>query len=734
MLCSQVTLVWPKGSVPPEIFDQIVRHLQFSDVRNMRLVCREFCEKISANFVYTLAVQFRPEFCLPPPGVSWPLQGHGPTLLSRYKHHIRRFMVSLEVNEDELSCLPIKPDQKLVSSFWGVYLWHNDGQNRYPGLLRLETAADNTSGIKSTLRSLVNVPDIAISCDPGWGRLLGPERQHVAASVFGDRYQAIGLPIIRDRPPFQHTRLPELPKTFTEDAIQRRLSALKNMVLGACIAEGNVDSILASVDGKAILAALDSALPLKESEPGLIPTRLSLSQKEFLMELEWASRAFIQSCAVAISDLSWEGDFRHLTCLRLSKIPSSHLHILTDFRFWAVLPTVNEVHLQVLANWRRLARDQDTGVVSDEPVEPVEAVADTFKLLRLISEQRNITTLHFEWLCGGELSWGSQRGRYILPLPFTRRPEFMAKADMWFDAAHILSVPHITKLSLKNCWCSPQVFIHVIRDMARNSLVDLKLESVSLSGPTMTLTNAVGGRPPLRQRLEAFANFGYEAPFPIFPPSMLEPVHPGAPVSVPALAQMLTPDPNADAPPGHVPANQPRPSVSSLFSWPGIINVLGSGPKSPAFFNPSNPGPTIERMEFKSCGYVAVEHPYIKTSRLATWKYLADHYHWVSYELQNPSLLLRTSPAGPTARFRPLPTTPQGMENGTMQSSWSELDGWVVPRLPDDEEAALMDVFGMRMGWEGVYDEQTVALAKAVNPTEPGEGRFSGVVCRKGGS
>lgn len=63
-----------------------------------------------------------------------------------------------------------------------------------------------------------------------------------------------------------------------------------------------------------------------------------------------------------------------------------------------------------------------------------------------------------------------------------------------------------------------------------------------------------------------------------------------------------------------------------------------------------------------------------------------------------------------------------------MQTSWSGLNGWIAPCLRSGEEEVLNGVFGIRMGWEGVYNEQTVALARVVNPSMPGEGRLTGVV------
>lgn len=57
---------------------------------------------------------------------------------------------------------------------------------------------------------------------------------------------------------------------------------------------------------------------------------------------------------------------------------------------------------------------------------------------------------------------------------------------------NILMLPHVKKVSLKNCWCSPLVFLYAMKKMARNSLEELKLESLSLSGaPKSPLPNTL---------------------------------------------------------------------------------------------------------------------------------------------------------------------------------------------------------------------------------------------------
>lgn len=773
--------VWPGGVIPEEIFDQIVQHLQLSDVRNLRLVCREFHEKTSANFVHTLATRFKPEF-LPGPDASSPLPGYGQSILNRLGHHTRRFSLCLEVDEDALSCPPIQPDQKLVPSYWGLHLWPNGDHVRYSDLAQLETAADDVKGVMRALRPLANVVDMAISCDPGWGRLLGPERQHVAARVSRDHHQVMGLPTMHHRAPSRHMTLPVAPRSFSENATRRRRLTLKKMIMNAGLTADDAESVRQHIEDMASYPGQESTLSLRESQPGLSPINLNTSQKELLMELEWASRALVQSWAVALADLCRKGDFGHLACLRFAKISSSHLTILTSERFWEGLSSVNEVHIQVLPDWRQVKKTHSTAVITDQAVEPVEAGPKTFHLLQLISQQRNITTFHFEWLCGGELSWGSQRGRYILPAPFTRRPELIVSRDTVNSPTDLLFLPHVVSLSLKNCWFTPHIFLYVMRRMARGSLVNLKLESVSLSGTARISPDPTQGYNPLRRILEMYAAsrflpqprpfpslvghgmpnnppeptlLGWAGPVPIpFQgpenpnpnPNTNTAPNPGLPnilgLPAPVVADLVllppggapAPEPIPGATPGPVPAGGPQVVTISRSSWPGIIDALSSGPKTtkvpPPDSNeskgPDRRGPTISSMEFKSCGYVAVESPYVDTSRLGTWQFFANHYCWTTCELRAP----RGFPASHEPSLFEGPESTQ-VENEVMQSSWSELNGWVSPRLPRHETEALRDVFGMCTGWDGVYDAQTVALAKAVNPTEPGQGRFSGVVSGK---
>ena len=52
---------WPKGNVPVEVMEQLVRHLPRDTLQNMRLVNHEFEKKVSSVAFQTVVVPFRPE-------------------------------------------------------------------------------------------------------------------------------------------------------------------------------------------------------------------------------------------------------------------------------------------------------------------------------------------------------------------------------------------------------------------------------------------------------------------------------------------------------------------------------------------------------------------------------------------------------------------------------------------------------------------------------------------------
>lgn len=531
------SIVWPCDRLPVEIFEIITTHLTRFEVRSLRLVCREFEAKVSAQYFRNVVVPFKSELYSTLGhdinGVlnrtSSALLSNGMRIFESFGPHIWRFALSLELDEDALAYPPIKPSQEAVPSFWGMYRWPHTTYHRYSDLEGLEQTADETGAMKEALRCLSKVRNLGLCCDAGLGFLSGPD--HIARNattlhpVFATQNwrRAGSEPDQRKRPIITMGEVSDLVKAMKkpvfENPISFKKTVLQKMVsdAGYCGAQVNEairmileteDTNLAAIDFDERASMLNNfegrrSFPpnrlLADFEPSsdttkypLIPSSLTTAQKEMLLELEWAHRAMIQSYVIGLIDNARDGCFQNLTTLTIAKIPSSHVYIFNRHDLWQNLPTLSNVSLGVIADWRRVSKPAP-GCVEDRPVSPVEAVEKVYQLLNTyIGAQQNIESLHFEWICGGEFAPGTyQRNHYVLPAPFLPMTYLMAATDS--PKTHgdsILSLPFVKHLSLKNCWSSPHVLLHMLRFMALSSLEKLELESVSLSGPPTSQTQA----------------------------------------------------------------------------------------------------------------------------------------------------------------------------------------------------------------------------------------------------
>ncbi|KAF6842538.1 F-box domain-containing protein [Colletotrichum musicola] len=538
---------WPPAQVPVEIFDEITTYLSRSDVKNLRLVNHEFDRMVSANYFRNVVVPFRSEMYRARRKVSYEggeeqeAQACSDTLLSSgmrifqsFGEHILRFALSLELDEETLAYPPVKPTQKAVTSYWGIYRWPHESYLRYTELEGLEQTADETASMKEALAYLSKVRELGLCCDAGLGYLLGPDQQPESAPsphpVFGLRYKLLQHRSSRAENSIMNARKLafENPRDFKytvlesmvrnagfgqgqiKDAISMLLStenvSLMNidfderttatMLPGSSAnpvpnqthnanANANVTDLLEAADGDEHAAPqriITSVLSESASSHPLQPKNLTRAQKEMLLELEWAHRALIQSYVIALIDNASTNSFSLLTTLTIAKIPSSHIFMFQRSDFWQSLPNLTNVALAVVADWRQVAKVAP-GCVEDSFVSPVEAVAKVHRLLfNHIAKQPNITYLHFEWVCGGEFAPGiTQRNQFVLPAPLCL-PTQMVRPATAKDPDVLLSLPYIRHLSFKNCYSTPHVFLQFIRTMALESLKKLELETVSLTG------------------------------------------------------------------------------------------------------------------------------------------------------------------------------------------------------------------------------------------------------------
>ncbi|KAF7554482.1 hypothetical protein G7046_g6813 [Stylonectria norvegica] len=832
---------WPQDVLPVEIFEIITSHLSRLEVKRLRLVCREFEAKVTAQYFRNVVVPFKSELYSTLSRdkngsfrASQALFSNGMRIFKSFGPHIVRFALSLELNEQTLAYPPVKPSQEAIPTFWGIYRWPHTTYHRYTDLEGLEHTADETEAMKEALKCLVKVTNLGLCCDAGLGFLIGPDflarnaaqKHPVFATQDWRRSKADSY---RQNQPIVtmadfNTQAERSRKSSFTSPMSFKNFVLRKMVVdaGFCPSEAEeaVRLVLATEGSSLSLIDFDERCsgrnerrsraqthgyteynqpPFDGTNYPLIPASLTRAQKEMLLELEWAHRAMIQSYVIGLIDNASAGAFQNLTTLTIAKIPSSHVYIFYRHELWESLANLNDISLGVIADWRRISKPAP-GCVDDTPVSPLDAVEKVYKLLSTyIAPTKNIESLHFEWICGGELAASTfQRNHYILPVPFFPSPELMAGMNtpkIFQDK--ILDFPYIKHLSLKNCWASPHVLLQTIRQMALQSLEKLELESVSLSGPP---TNSA--QPPLHQPGGIMWNLflagpqgdgPIPAPQPILPPVTPSPElvqalgftqaqqlaqhhaeaeaianahthnfpqHPHIPFfdynmpghnpqnpeffpadhhppMVGPVQQQVMPHPPVPAPP-----LQPQPPAPNTperleqpewLSWPGIVEHFSPGikirdilaqqlaqslddPEPSALAAVKDLEPflprakslhrdekqyTLKCLSFKSCGYIVVDGRYLNSRSI----------------LPHGAQGIRGN------------NNPHGSEfDSMMQRCRDPLLGRILPSMKETEVFQLVNAFGMRMGWDTIYDEKTIDDAAADGIEQPGRGRFSGVI------
>jgi hypothetical protein len=791
---------WPMGRMPVELFNLIASFLSRQDVKALRLTCREFEDRVSSEYFRNVVVPFRSELygnmarevgggieC-----ATTTLFTNGMRIFEAFGAHVRRFALSFEIDEDSLSFPPLKPIQQAVPAFWGIYRWPHETYHRYTDLEDIEATADEYQGMKQALRYLRNVTDLGLCCDAGLGYLLGPNAR-AAPDISRLRHTSL-LPVLNaqddngDANSWAFADEAEEASSETVESANRDRAgsppqsqvvdcpiAFKRKILEAMCTEAGflqglqtdeaVNLLLETEGVDLFQIEMEERLPSavrverreaqgpnffrvrrersRERRIPLIPTHLTRSQKELLLELEWAHRALIQSYVISIIDLSGDGCFRHLTTLSITKIPSSHLHLLYRNELWSEVATLTTVSLGVLADWRRVTKTE-IGTIEDKFISPVEAVEKVFKLLHTyIGPQPHIQRLDFEWICGGEFAPSRyQRNSFVLPAPIVETPGLMVLPGIpKLHPEKLLRLPWIKHLRLKNCWASPHILLQVLRHAALSNLETLEFETVSLSGPpTMTWQPGLAqiniqppnGGPAAAAFLTVFNPlFGppqQQQQHQPLPPQQqqIPPAGAPAPTFVP-MQQIVTWAANLDPP-------DERNRHAQLLSWAGMLDhfspgvkVLHQYPNPDDATDPSNVkgwkhdlemaedfvhrfsqlGPDENRyglrsLSVKSCGYVVIEAPYLN--------------------------------ARATFPPDPQPNTPNGLSAHMqelaqlMQNCKDKLCGRILPYVRPYERNILEGVFGMHIGWEGVYDEAVRDAAFHDGVQFPGAGRFTGTI------
>lgn len=481
----------------------------------------------------------------------------------------------------------------------------------------------------------------------------------------------------------------------------------------------------------------------------LKPNDLTTAQKEMLLEVEWAQRAFMQSYAIAVIDNPTA--FNGIKTLTIARLPNRHLPILRREDFWDGLPNLQELFLAIIPDWREVVK-LPTSYVEDNRLLPSKAVAGVYQLLHeQISRRANIKILHFEWICGGELAPGLfARNKLILPAPLV--PEASNMIVRNHQQPDVLSLPHVKKLTLKNCWVSPHIMDRFVRSFKNTDLKHLVFDSVSLTADLPLNALAVFHNDRIHHAPQAWANWVQNfaqnqnqnngAPVPPPPPGPIPPVghHALQQAAALAAAHMANQGPGANAQ-VHVQVNMP-PALQAAAaaaatanaipqdwldirngSWPQILDKLTMDqyksiehhrrtrddqfydiPNDMPLQNPS--GLALDTVEFTSCGYARLP---------------IDVDQGV---LDSPDL-----PAAETSIHQ---KRRSDIENHMMVAADFGLAA-IVNNVNVREMRQLQSVFVMQFGWDFLLQPYCNLAAEASldGVTKAGDGRFSGYLTHR---
>ncbi|KAI4701912.1 hypothetical protein J4E89_010431 [Alternaria sp. Ai002NY15] len=464
--------------------------------------------------------------------------GHGLDVFRGFGTHIRKFGMSFEVNEESLSMPPVKSLTEKKTSFWGNYDWPHEEYRRFDTVAGLENAADETPRMKTAFSELKSVRELALSIDSGLGWLNGPDRS-IRARVLQKPSRVFGTAkAIPDRRAQAQQELWNHIEACHQNAgSDVRLATLYRMDGQLPLAELKDANNLADeqpqtpyLDPQLLHAATpyepgDLPVPSSFEDPyvlerfvstpppsgtgilfssskmpsegahlvnPVIPAKLTKAQKEWLLETEWAQRAFMSSYMLSIIDNPTT--FEHVHTLNISGLSDRYLPMLNRSDFWDALPELHNVTIMVIPCWRTVQKDE-TGFVDTPKISPTQSHGILFDLLRHhVAGRANIRHLKVGFVTGGEHAEGLYaRNKLLFPAPVmdirgrsenppSIHPTVLVATDAALVKAGLLQFPHVEHLVLNNCWITPPALREFVKMHDPYKLQTLVLDSVSLTG------------------------------------------------------------------------------------------------------------------------------------------------------------------------------------------------------------------------------------------------------------
>jgi hypothetical protein len=529
-----------------------------------------------------------------------------------------------------------------------------------------------------------------------------------------------------------------------------------------------VDSLEAFVEPQTppgtgiVYSATSSPSDAAQLRSPIIPAQLTKAQKEWLLETEWAQRAFLSSYMLAVIDNPIT--FEKVHTLNIAQVSSRYAFSLCRQDFWDALPQLKTVIIQIIPDWRNVLKDE-AGFVETPRIDPSYAIGPFHQLLKeIISPRVNIKNLTFGWAAGGEHAEGVHaRNKHILPAPILPDDATLILYSGQLSLP-MLYLPHVENLTLKNCWITPPALQALVKKHERTKLQKLTLESVSLTAVPRMVAN---------QNQNQNHNLNLNANLPQAAVAGQQPHPPGNPQNhmgiQPAIQQghgNLQPqqllalqiqalqiqvqqlqtqqDAHAQAQvnalqvqlqaqlqlhthlqthgvamgiPPPPPPPPPPPQQFTIMSavrakhregsWPYVIDIISPGQNLSHFGSAySNAEPdrvtNLRQLKFVSCGYVRLPHSTIDQAAL---------------EPANPMIRLPHF----TKRYNALVPA--------MLSSKDPLLGEIIQEVEPMELSALFTAWSLNQGWSDLFERQGSEFDGLL---PGGTGRFSGIIYKNG--
>lgn len=431
----------------------------------------------------------------------------------------------------------------------------------------------------------------------------------------------------------------------------------------------------------------------------LKPNDLATSQKELLLETEWAQRAFLSSYCMSLTDNT--ETFQHVQTLTIAKLSSRYLGSLQRADFWRALPQLNALVFFVSPDFRDIQKT-DTGVVDAVDLNPSEAAATFYTLLlKCVAKNWSIKTMTLGYSGGGEQQTGIfGRNKHILPAPLTDCGPRMGQGAngaitrvnhvVKQDPEDILALPHVEHLTLTNCWIAPSTLKDFVAKLRAPKMQTLTLDSVSLTAHSDLVMNFNETDPMDRPGFFRL---------PDGPPRLFDPM-------VGNLHQQRgnAPHPNSTGQ-GCWNVNGGR-----IGSWRNVIDSITPGPTIDLLrwvYQHTSDFPTarqvgaLQRVNFNSCGYVRL-----------------NNAHGQNFDQS----VLDNTVNSPPAYLQPRALSLMSI---MMNREHDKLLGQIVPSIPAEEQEVFRSAFPMTLGW---VDREAAAHVLEDGQPLGGTGRFSGHV------